>query len=157
MKFFVFFALMTSALPCLAADKPCPVTTPPNPPFVPPAPFEPNAGKGSFWYGTPSLWGNLQADGVWRALPHDDKGYSNKLFLWQQDYDWRKEPQPDIIVVLRRLDAEAPLVNMRGGTHAIFDGTASMLIGVTVPTVGCWEVTSYHDGHTLAFVVSVQP
>jgi hypothetical protein len=160
----LFLWLSALILPALvpnlvAADtaNTCPVTTAPNPPFVPPAPYPPNAGQGAFWHGTPGLWTNLGVEGIWRALPRRENGYFNKLFLWQQGYDWRKEPQPDIIVVVRRLDAEAPLVSSRGGTNAIMGKDSAMLTGVTFPTEGCWEVTSYHEGHTLTFVVSVQP
>jgi len=76
--------------------------------------------------------------------------------LWQQGYNGRREPQPDIIVVLKRLDATAPMVSQRGGTNAFVDNTWVMLTGVLIPTAGCWEVTAYHDGHTLSFVLSVQ-
>jgi hypothetical protein len=135
----------------------CPVTTAPNPPFVPPAPYWPNAPQGAFWYGTDALWTQLVDKNVWRGLPRRDKGYFNKLFLWQPGYDVRKEPKPDIIVVLRRLDVEAPPVTSRGGTNAFFDSVWAMLTGVTFPTEGCWEITAHHDGRLLSFVVSVLP
>jgi hypothetical protein len=153
-------AFMLAALvPNLAsAENACPVTTPGNPQFIPPAPYSPNAGKGKFWYGTNALWAQLPLEGVWAGLPgRDNGGRFNKLFLWQLGYDGRKEPQPDIIVVLRRLDANAPLVSKRGGTNAFFEGSWAMLTGVTFPTEGCWEITSSHAGHTLTFVLSIQP
>ena len=106
---------------------------------------------------TGSLWTQLPNEGVWRGLPRrDNGGYFNKLFLWQQGYNGRSEPEPDIIVVLRRLDVTAPLVSQRGGTNAFFDNTWAMLTGVLFPTQGCWEVTTYHDGQTLTFVLSIQ-
>ena len=38
-------------------------------------------------------------DGVWRGLPRrDNGGYFNKLFLWEQGYNGRSEPQPDILL-----------------------------------------------------------
>ena len=79
--------------------------------------------------------------------------------LFSQAYDWRKEPQSDIIVVLRRLAAQTPLVISRGGTNALFqfNNSAAMLTEVLFPTEGCWEVNSYHDGHTLTFIVSIKP
>jgi hypothetical protein len=136
----------------------CPVTVPPSPPFVPPAPYQPNAAQGGFWYGTNDLWTQLPVQGVWRGLPRDEKGgYSNKLFLWQQGYDGKKEPQPDIVVVIRRLDSSAPPVASRGGTNAFFSDTWEMLTGVMFPTDGCWEITSHHDGHILTFVLSIPP
>ena len=141
------FALVANAM--LAADT-CSVTTPPNPSFGPPAPYPPNASQSSFWYGTPGLWANLPNDGVWHGL-------LTKLFLWQQRYDWRKEEWPDIIVVLRRVDVKAPLVSSRGGTNAFIERASVMLTGFAFPSTGCWEITSYHDGHMLSFVASVQP
>jgi hypothetical protein len=141
-----------------AADFACPVTAKPDPVFVPPAPYEPNTDPGYFWYGTNELWTDLPDDGIWHGLPYaKDEGFGNKLFLWQQGYDGLREPQPDIIVVLRRLDGKAPLAHMRGGTNALFPGANAMLIGVTFPTLGCWEVTSYYAGHTLTFVLSIRP
>jgi hypothetical protein len=152
---FVFAALVTNLA---AAGFTCPVTTPPGPRFVPSAPYAANADERSFWYGTTDLWTLLPVTGVERALPYTkSEGYSNKLFLWKQGYEGTKEPQPDIIVVVKRLDATMPLTSSRGGTNAFFDGNWAMLTGVTYPTAGCWEVTSYHAGHTLTFVVSVQP
>jgi hypothetical protein len=145
-------------VPKLTAENTCPVTTLPNPSFVPPAPYRSNAAQGAFWYGTGSLWTQLPNEGVWRGLPRrDNSGYFNKLFLWQQGYNGRSEPEPDIIVVLRRLDATVPLVSQRGGTNAFFDNTWAMLTGVLFPAEGCWEVTTHHDGHTLTFVLSIQP
>ena len=142
-----------------AADSPfaCPITVPPDPPFVPPAPYRPNPSQGTFWYGTNGLWTQLGVKGVWRGLPRHESGYFNKLFLWEQGYDVRKDPQPDIILALRRLDTQVPPVTSRGGTNAHFDGVWTMLTGVRFPTEGCWEVTSYHSGHTLTFTVSVLP
>ena len=141
-----------------AAEFTCPVSKPPDPPFVPPAPYEAVPGAGDFWYGTPDLWTDLPKDGVWSGLPYEkDEGYGNKLFLWQAGYDGRREPQPDIILVVKRLDANAPLVSKRGGTNALFPGADVMLTGVSFPAAGCWEVTAYHAGNTLTFVLSIKP
>ena len=147
-------------IPNLGAQDVCPVTTAPDPPFVPPAPYQPTASqvlsKVSFWYGTSSMWTSLPTGGVWRLPFQDNRGYINKLFLWQEDYDWRKEPRPNIIVVLRRLDGDMSSTVLRGGTNAFFDHSSAMLIGIRFPTEGCWEITSLHDGHQLTFVVSIR-
>ena len=155
-RFLWIFLFMVAVIAPIRAA--CPVTAPPGLPFVPPAPYPPNATRAGFWYGSNALWTQLPNDGVWRGLPRrENGGYFNKLFLWQEGFDWRKEPQPDVIVVLRRLDAEMPLVSQRGGTNAIVGTSAAMLVGVVFPTEGCWEVTSSHEGHTLTFVLSIQP
>jgi len=157
-RFLLVLAFVLAALvPNLAAgDESCPVTTPPNPPFVPPAPYWLNAPEKHFWYGTNALWTSLPVEGVWHLLRRDNGGYVNKLFLWQQGYDWREEPHPDIIVTLRRLDSNMPPITSRGGTNAFVDLPA-MLAGVLFPTEGCWEITSSHDGHKLTFVLSIKP
>jgi hypothetical protein len=150
--------MLAALVPDLTVEAACPVTIPSNPPFVPPAPYQPNAAKGRFWYGTNALWAQLPIDGVWRGLPRRESGrYFNKLFLWEPGYDGRTEPQPDIVVVLKRLDTTMPLVSARGGTNAYFDSSWAMLTGVLFPTEGCWEITSSHAGHTLTFVLSIQP
>lgn len=142
----------------IAAEFTCPVTKPPDQPFVPPAPYELVPPRGAFWYGTTELWTDLPESGVWSGLPYEkDQGYGNKLFLWQAGYDWHQEPQPDIILVVKRLDANVPLVSKRGGTSAHFNGTWQMLTGVGFPTAGCWEVTVFHAGTTLAFVLAIKP
>ena len=123
----------------------------------PARPILAECSAGCILVGTDALWTQLVDKNVWRGLPRRDKGYFNKLFLWQSGYDVRKEPKPDIIVVLRRLDVEAPLVTSRGGTNAFFDSVWAMLTGVTFPTEGCWEITAHHDGHLLSFVVYVLP
>ncbi len=102
--------LATSAI-AVGADNNCAVTTPSQPPFVPPAPYAPNAPRGSFWYGTKTLWTWLRTESTW------PKG-GEKLFLWQEGYDRRTEPEPDILVTAKRLGAEAPVVTFRGGTNA---------------------------------------
>lgn len=156
-------AMLAGAGPNLrAADFTCPVTPAPDPPFVPPAPYAPVMKdadpQGSFWFGTNALWTALPADGVWAGLPFTkNEGYGNKLFLWKAGYDPLRELQPDIIVVTRRLDAKAPLWSRRGGTNAMFPGGPAMLTGVNFPSTGCWEVNAWHAGHTLTFVLSIQP
>ena len=155
---FVLALLLAALVPNQArGEDACPVTTPSNPSFVPPAPYPTNAPPAAFWYGTNALWALLPVEGVWRLDRQDNGGYFNKLFLWQQGYDWRKEPHPDITVVIRRLDGDTPPITKRGGTDAFVDNSWVMLTGILFPTEGCWEITSSHDGHRLTFVLLVQP
>jgi hypothetical protein len=149
-------AMFATNLP--AADFVCPVTKPPSPAFVPPAPYRGNAGQDAFWYGDKDLWTLLPADGTWHGLPfHVSEGYFNKLFLWKPGFDGRKEEQPDITVVRRRLDAVAPAYTTHYGTNAFFDNTWQMLTSAIFPTHGCWEVAASNDNHKLTFVLSIQP
>jgi hypothetical protein len=80
--------LTTIVLSSAAFASDCPVTAPPNPPFVAPAPHQPIPDAPDFWYGTEDFWTILRA-GAWRALPHNAHGYRQKLFFWSQGYDWR--------------------------------------------------------------------
>jgi hypothetical protein len=151
-KLFATILLSTFAASAIAAgaDANCPVTTQAQPPFVPPAPYVPNAPRGSFWYGTKTLWTWLRTESTW------PKG-GEKLFLWQEGYDRRTVSEPDILVTAKRLDAEAPVVTSWGRTNAGIDHVAATLTGIAIPTAGCWEITAQHDGHVLSFVVSVLP
>ena len=128
----------------------CLTTLPQMPPFTPPPPY-PTRTNG-FWYGSNNLWVQLPFSGHWAALK-----YGQKLFIWSKGYDVRTEPKPSLVVTGKRLDAEGPALAVAGGTNAIMGDTASMLIGVPFPTEGCWELSVYHAGHVLTFVVSVGP
>jgi hypothetical protein len=71
----------------------CPVTRPPQPPFVPPTPYPatPPALYGGFWYGSNELWTLLHADGTW-VMPRDEHGLSDKSFWWRAGFDPHGEP-----------------------------------------------------------------
>jgi hypothetical protein len=151
--------LVLAALTMLAtADdrSACPVTIAPAPPFVPPASYRPNPAPGTFLYGTPALWTQLRADGTWRGMLGKE-GYSNKFFLWHQGYDPAEDSKPGIIVTAKRLDDNTPPRTGRGGTNAYFNDAWAMLTGLTIPSTGCWEITTRYRSDTLVFIVSVVP
>jgi hypothetical protein len=135
----------------------CPVTQPPNPPFVPPASVALSAGY--FWYGTAALWAETRLDGTWRNLPNHDGAFTEKVFWWRQGYDWQAEPQPNLTVTGRRLDAAAPplVASRANGAFNAADIGSAMLVGVDLPAPGCWEITGRYAGATLRFVVWVAP
>jgi len=158
----LLIALAALGSPVLASD--CLITLAPSPAFTPPTPHAPNAEASSvgapnhFWYGTDALWTALSFTGSWHALPHDSKGYSQKVFVWSKDYDPKKEPQPNLVITGKRLDGDSPSFGNEHSTNAGFaDGTTAMLAGVNIPSLGCWEITSQYRGHTLTFVVAVEP
>ncbi len=131
----------------------CPVTRPPNPPFVPPSPFPPTAPPlyQGFWFGTEALWTMPRTDGIWRGLAW-------KVFWWRRGYDYQSDPRPDLIVTGRRLDAPAPPFTVSGATNGNRSDIGSfMLVGVDVPTPGCWEITGQGAGANLSFVMWVVP
>jgi hypothetical protein len=139
----------------------CPVTQAPDLPFTPPPPYPATPpGGGSFWFGTEQLWTMLPADGTWRGLPHyrpTDPGYRQKIFWWHEGYDWRAEPRPNLTVRGKRLDAPAPPLVASRATNGFRaeDLKSFMLVGVDIPTLGCWEITGEIDGQELTFVVWV--
>ncbi len=134
----------------------CPVTRPPDPPFVPPAPSPAEPSDGQFWWGTPALWTVLPVDGRWNALPQDEHGFTQKTFFWREGYDPAAEPQPALTVTGRRLDGDAPTVTVAEATHG-YHQDAFMLSGVVLPTAGCWEITGEYQGERLRYVVEVGP
>jgi hypothetical protein len=141
-----------------AAPASCPTTRPPDPPFVPPAPSppEPPSVEGDkVWYGTNELWTWLNADGTWE-MARDGHGLFDKSFWWRQGYDWRAETTPALRVTGRRLDAPAPTVMISDATNGFEPSMgAFMLLGLELPTGGCWELTGHYAGRSLRFVVLV--
>jgi hypothetical protein len=133
----------------------CPITRPPNRPFVPPAPPGPSSASardGEFWYGTPALWTSLQPDGTWRRLPYHDGAYTQKVFWWSQGYDWRSP----LTLTGTRIDGSAPPLGASTATNASAEDIgSSILVGVEIPAVGCWEITGHLKGVALKFVVWV--
>jgi len=144
--------------PILSEEVPstCPVTKPSEHPFVPPAPY-PSAG--AFWIGSAKLWTNITADGTWSGLPHytpEDTRFRQKLFWWHEGYDWRNENPPELTVRGIRLDAPAPPIDMdEHANNAGISGAIAMVVGIFIPTVGCWKITGEYHGEELSYVVWV--
>lgn len=136
----------------------CPITVPQNPPFVPPAPYDALGYEGEFWYGSNSLWTAVRESGVWEALPHNPEGYTQKVFWWRDGYVWTEEPEPVLTVTGERLDAPAPPLHASEATNAsASDIGSAMLVGVDMPTLGCWKITGKYRDTELSFVVWVAP
>ena len=141
-----------------AAPASCPATRPPDPSFVPPAPYPPTPTLygDKFWYGTSQLWTALNTDGTW-PMPKHNGILFDKSFWWRQGYDWRTETTPALRVTGRRLDAPAPAVSVSDATNGFeqYIG-AFMLLGLELPAGGCWELTGHYHGRSLRFVVWVR-
>jgi hypothetical protein len=137
----------------------CAVTTPPDPPFMAPQPYSPDAPfESHFWFGTASLWTMLPRDAIWYGLPYNAGGYTQKVFWWSDLFSWNDEPQPELVVFGERIDAKAPPLKVSRATNASAGdiGTA-MLVGVEFPTRGCWKITGQYKKSELSFVVWVAP
>jgi hypothetical protein len=137
----------------------CPVTVPGKVNFQAPEPYSPDAPwQGMFWYGGEHLWTALRTDGVWKGLPDNPQGYTQKIMWWSDMFDIESEPQPALEVLGRRLDAEAPPLQFHGATNAMAgDIKTAMLTGVDFPTMGCWEITGHYKKSGLMFVVWLAP
>lgn len=147
------------------APQSCPVTQPPREPFVPPSQYPRQTSPDGFWFGSPKLWIQLPSDGTWKHLPHynpTDAAFRQKLQWWRQGYDWRTESPPHLKVTGRRLDSAAPPLATDDQANAAGIGDrmsnhASIMTGIFIPTVGCWEITGDYKGDRLTFVIWLAP
>lgn len=151
-------AAVEAELPAQPPDS-CPVTTAPETPFVPPAPWPATAPyAGHFWYGSAGLWTMLLDDGVWDGLAESESGYGQKVVWWADGYYWKSEPEPALTATARRLDGEAGAVRVLPATNAYHaDVESFMITGMDFPTPGCWEVTGQYRDATLSYVVWIAP
>lgn len=127
----------------------CLVTQPGEPAFVPqpPHPAIPPRRDG-FWFGTRSLWTVLPGDGVWGQL-----ALGEKFWWWSEEFNIEEERTPEIVVTGRRLDGAAAPFRADEATHAYApDLHQAMLVGVTLPTAGCWEFTAEYRSHRVVLV-----
>ena len=98
------------------------------------------------------------ASGLWERLPHNDGVFVQKVFWWSRGYDYQTDPEPNLIVTGRRLDAPAPPLTASGATNGSRGDIGSfMVVGIDIPTLGCWEITGRNVGAVLSFVVWVAP
>jgi len=137
----------------------CPVTKAPIESFVPPSPYSTKAGRNVFWYGSDELWTSLPTTGTWKGLPHStpvDPSFAQKMAWGRQGYDWRTEPRPELKVTGRRLDSPAPpLAASRANNGWVRRDQPFMVVGINLPTLGCWEITGHYRNQELTFVVWV--
>lgn len=130
----------------------CPVTQPPDAPFVPPNPYPPQPpGDDQFWFGESGLWTALPRSGSWRQL-----ALGEKFWWWSEEFDVSEDTTPDLLVTARRLDASAPdfqVSEATNGYHHSFHW--AMLVGVQLPEPGCWAFTGQYNDHQLSFVLWV--
>ena len=158
---YLFVVLAGLLFPVLSSAQ-CLTTLPPNPPFVPPLKNPSSAlGSNMFWYGTDALWTSLSFDGKWTIQNNvlAPNGYRAKLVFWRRGFDWHKELEPEIIVTGKRIDGDAPSVAV-AHAHVVFipdRDTPGMMTLIDIPKAGCWELTAHYGGHTLSFIVLVEP
>ena len=95
---------------------------------------------------------------IWTGLPRGPSGgYGQKTFWWSARWPWREELMPVITVTGHRLDGPGSFQAGPPGTNAGADFGMAMLIGVEIPSTGCWEITGSYRGARLSYVVWVGP
>ncbi|MEM7118080.1 MAG: hypothetical protein AAF614_36960 [Chloroflexota bacterium] len=139
----------------------CPSTMPPIPSFVPPDPYPKQPPSGFSWFGGDELWTVVPNDQKWRALPlNPSGGLDQKIVWWHKDYNPQVEPKPPLIVSGRRLDGDSdtpPFVFTEATNGFNPESGNFMLMGITLPSAGCWEIMGQYKDKTLSFVVEVIP
>lgn len=155
-------AAQAAALPTPEAAGPpasCPVTRPPEPPFLAPEPYAAEAPwPGMVWYGSAALWTVIPTDGVWAGLPDNPTGYTQKIVWWREGYDWQSEPQPALTMRAERLDEPAPPVEVSHASNAFAEDMGSAIMtGIDFPTLGCWQISGTYRKTSLSFVVWLAP
>ena len=153
--FFTLSGLLASCgiSPAKSQNDNCPVTSPTQQATELPTNTD---YQGNFWYGTPDLWTNLPEDGTWWGLPKGEYGYVQKAVFWREDYIASEEPNPELIVSGRRLDASAQTFSYSDATHGWDDSGDFMLMGINIPAEGCWEITAEYQETQLTYVVKVK-
>jgi hypothetical protein len=150
----------TAARQTVSPDPACPLTRP-DPPFFAPEPWPrtPPGRYGAAWYGTADLWTMLAPAGeVWAGLPAGPNGaYGQKTFWWSVRWSIEEERMPSISVSGRRLDGPGSFQVGPPGTNAFADFGVAMLVGIDIPSAGCWELTGRYRDAELSYVVWVAP
>lgn len=134
----------------------CPVTKPPHPAFVPPAPH-PVKETSRFWLGTNTLWTSLSEDGIWSGIV-SSSGTRNKFWWWREGWEYDtdlKANEAGLIITARRIDGEAPEVRAPRVTNAMIGTGWAMLLMLEIPTSGCWQITGNYRSEYVTMVVWV--
>jgi hypothetical protein len=144
-------------MPATTGDTGCAVTRP-DPAFVAPSPYPAAAPPlyESEWFGSDALWTMIDRDGeVWR-FPQGPDHLSEKTFWWSAEWQgMRDEPQPGIAVVGMRLDGPGTFTSGPGTNAQRDDFGEAMLVGVEIPSAGCWQITASYGDAVLSYVVLI--
>jgi hypothetical protein len=134
----------------------CAVTRP-EPAFVAPSPYPAEAPPlyESSWYGSDALWTMLRRDGeVW---PPSAIGSGQKTFWWSVDWSgMRDDSKPQLSVVGTQLDGQGTFTAGPATNAGRADFGEAMLVGMEIPTAGCWQITASYGEATISYVVLVR-
>jgi hypothetical protein len=94
---------------------------------------------------------------VWRGLPENPDGFTQKTVWWSVDWRPDEEPEPEIYVNGVRLDVPGSFERVFGpGTNATApDIATAMMVGIDVPQLGCWRIMATYRDATLSYDVLV--
>ena len=150
-KLFIAIALrLASLLPITAFGFDCPVTIIPTGNQVPP--LESTGPWG--WFGSKELAVFMPKNGKWKGMG-PERNYANKFWWWREGYDARKESKPKLVITANRLDEHSEIVTFDDATSGYNASWNAMLMGMTFPSAGCWEVVGSYDGSYLQVVLQV--
>lgn len=146
-----------ASAPAASGDVGCAVTRP-DPPFVAPSPYPSVAPPlyESEWFGSRALWTMLDREGeVWR-FPQGPDHLFEKTFWWSVEWPgMRDEPQPGLTVVGTRLDGPGTFTAGPATNAGREDFGEAMLVGVEIPSPGCWQITATYGDAVLSYIVLV--
>lgn len=134
--------------------KSCPVTVLGKGAFTPAseAPEGPPKLYDAVWYGTPELYTMINPDG--RSSENRWLG-GEKTLWWSETFSVSKEPKADIALTAQRLDGKTSYEATQT-SHGMRDDIGDfMLVGVTLPEPGCWELTARYGKASLSYVIWV--
>jgi hypothetical protein len=130
--------------------------TKPVPAFVPPGGELTEPPPGHQWFGRAGLYTALYPEGeVWRGLPENPEGFTQKTVWWSVDWRPDEEPEPAIYVSGERLDAPGTFEFGPGTNATAPDIATAMMVGIDVPELGCWRITATYREARLYYDVLV--
>lgn len=145
--------------PTNAVTGSCPVTKP-DPAFGPPSPYpsQPFGGR-KVWYGTSALWTFLDPGGeTWSGLSQNPRGLTEKTFWFSTEWPGSgQDPLPSLFVSGNRLDGPGSFTSTEATNAESPDFGEAMLVGIEIPTAGCWQITGRFGNAELSYTVLIPP
>lgn len=99
--------------------------------------------------------GQICLPSTWQGLPKDVDGYVQKTVFWHDGFDTLSEPNPDLTASGRRLDPSTTSFLFSDAMYGWDETGGFMLMGISIPTEGCWEITAEYLDAQLSFIVLV--
>lgn len=140
----------------------CHVTLPADGEFVPPISFHVplSLPQGQFWFGTEKLWTILPIDGTWRGWsgaidPDSDYAYSMKIPWFRVHPAF--SPKDPLTITGKRIDGPAPSFSevFWGNAFPRDEDNAMIMGGISIPTYGCWQITTQYRNQELTYTAWV--